>query len=221
MQCKATITEFDVNDPNDQELIEKLQLRNLEAYGWHQAFSTPGSRIDRYDSANTLRVLQEIEDVKPGVSGYASAKRPDSRVFKVDVAGETYVVGEKFMKLYAQAIDVSRWFLYRCSENGDEVESFAEKKTLTPKRTYCIPFVKNFTLSIYSIEFIKFIAFVVFVAFTGHAFHAAYYNTMYTEHFDTQEYPAKLLTMFHNGYEFVQQNERISICLCIWIQWRM
>lgn len=54
----------------------------------------------------------------------------------------------------------------------------------------------------------------IFVAFTEHAFHSAYYKIVYTEHFFALSRPAKVLTMFHNGYEFVHHNERITmICM--------
>ena len=86
---------------------------------------------------------------------------------------------------------------------------FCQKKN-THAKAYVLHFV-GFSLSMYTIFFLlMFVVFVVLV-FTEHAFHAAYYSTLYSEHFDPQAYPAKMLTMYHNGYEFIQQNERISM----------
>lgn len=129
MQCKATIVEFDPNNRNDAELIAKLQLENPNSYGW-----LCGSRIERHHNDATLRLLQEIEELKPGVSPYFAANRPNQRIYKIDVAGQTYEVLGTTLRWYAQAIDLSRYFLYRCSQNGEEIEFYAEKKELTPKR---------------------------------------------------------------------------------------
>lgn len=126
MQCDAIIVEL--------WLIQKLELKNLESYGWHCAAAKSGSRILRHHNNDTLRTLQEIEELKPGISPYYRAKLADERIFKIDVAGETYEIFTHKLKLYAQAIDLSRYFLYRCSKNGDKVEFYAEQKALTPKR---------------------------------------------------------------------------------------
>lgn len=134
MQCDATIVEFDPKSSTDAELISKLQLENPNSYGWLCAAAKSGSRIQRHHSDGTLRLLQEIEDLKPGTSPYFAGARPNERIYKIDVAGETYEILERNLKRYAQAIDVSRYFLYRFSDDCDKIEFYAEKKELTPKR---------------------------------------------------------------------------------------
>lgn len=132
MRCKATIVEFDPK--NDAELITKLQLENPDSYGWLCAAAKFGSRILRHHSDTTLSMLQEIGEFKPDASPYFVGARPNQRINKIDVAGQTYEILGRNLKWYAQAIDMSRYFLYRCSNDADKVEFYAEQKELTPKR---------------------------------------------------------------------------------------
>lgn len=134
MQCKATIVEFDPNDWMDRELIEKLELKNDNAYGWYgslHGFSR--TRAELHDDNEMQKILEELENLSPNYKAQTVVGE-NVRIFKVVVGDDTYEITSKKMKRIVRAIDLSRWFLYRCDERSKEVEFYAEKKILTPKR---------------------------------------------------------------------------------------
>lgn len=194
MLYKATIVEFDTKD---EELIKKLQLENLESYRWHSACAMSGLRVVRHHSDDTLRILQEIEDfLKPGVSPYVRANRPNQRIYKSDVWNfwtqpEIVCASNWFIAMVLIPMQWEWWWSWIfCAHAQTYVLLFVPK--------FCF---YKFHLSIKSI-----------IAFGSRYIHRTCIS--YTEHFELQSYPAKLLTLFHKGFEFVHQNDRISmVCM--------
>lgn len=64
----------------------------------------------------------------------ATGAHPNQRIYKIDVAGETFGILGQTLEWYAEAIDMSRYCVYRCNENGDEIDFYAERKELTTQK---------------------------------------------------------------------------------------
>jgi hypothetical protein len=165
-------------------------LNNPDSHGWIAAPNNT-SRPEIINHPDTIQYLNKIDNFKP----CRLAPYTGGRVHNLNIQGENYEFLTTELKLYGRIIDFSIWYCYRVSKDGKTTQIFAEKQTMNPIRKSLLFILKY-----------CFYCCCYFLFGIGRAIHTAYYNEVYTGHFETNCYPTKRLTLFHRGYEFYQRN---------------
>lgn len=181
----------------DAEMVKRLGISNPDAHKWlvQRKTNVRRTRAALKLDAFSEKYLKDMEFIKPDVRPRMDY-RPDFPTSQcvvkfTDADGAAYELKYSRLKAYARAIHEATMFVYKVNSNATEVQFCIERESVerlsTTKSMYLLksptPFqsVMHFVCYFHSIET---------------AILNAFYNEVYTNHFDSEQCTAAKLTIF-------------------------